>query len=55
MMCYNLITHYMLILFYSNSLLSQKGVPKLRKDVRTKLKFKGKGHEVSVLYSVSLQ
>ncbi|KGM92627.1 hypothetical protein PABG_11446 [Paracoccidioides brasiliensis Pb03] len=26
-------------------LLSQAGIPKLRKDAKTKLKFKGKGHE----------
>lgn len=45
---------YMLIVYPLDSLLSQKGIPKLRKDVRTKLKFKGKGHEVSPYSILSL-
>lgn len=46
---------YMLIVYPLESLLSQKGIPKLRKDVRTKLKFKGKGHEVGSCSFLSLQ
>lgn len=45
----------MLILYSLESLLSQKGIPKLRKEVRTKVKFKGKGHEVGTYYFLSLQ
>lgn len=35
-----------------NRLLSQNGIPKLRHTAKTKLRFKGKGHEVWLFYLI---
>ena len=39
----------MLMSFLNHSLLSQNGIPKLRRVAKDRLKFKGKGHEVGHL------